>query len=209
MPVFTGSDANDTLLGGLGTDTINGFGGNDLIYGGGQQVAPDDLADLIGGGDGADLIYGNGGNDTINGERGNDTIFSGVGADVVNGAAGADRLIINAGDRATGGGGKDVFALEIIAEQGVGAARAVILDFGRKDTIDLSRLDANVLNGPGDDVFAWVGSLPGAVALSAGQIGVYASGADAIIRGFDGSTYFEIELDGYAASTVIPGDFIF
>lgn len=208
MPVIPGGNGDDTLLGSLGGDIINGFGGNDLIYGGGQEVAPTDLGDLIGGGDGSDLIYGNGGNDTLNGERGNDTIYSGVGADVLSGGAGADRLVINTGDRASGGAGKDVFALEIMAEQAVGAQRAVIRDFSRKDTIDLSRLDANVLSGPGDDAFIWVGLLPGAVALGAGQVGVYAAGGDAIIRGFDGTTYFELELDGYAASVVVSGDFI-
>ena len=56
--LFTGTNGNDTLLGGTGNDTLNGL-------------------------DGDDVLDGAGGNDTLDGGAGNDQLIGGAGSDLI------------------------------------------------------------------------------------------------------------------------------
>ncbi|MEJ2062636.1 MAG: IPT/TIG domain-containing protein, partial [Reinekea sp.] len=74
--VIDGTNASDTLEGGVGNDTLNGLSGNDLLYGGYG-------ADTLNGGNGNDTLYGEAGNDTLEGGNGYDTMVGGEGDDIL------------------------------------------------------------------------------------------------------------------------------
>ena len=74
--VLGGTNANDTLISGIGDDTLYGDGGNDVLEGGFGN-------DIINGGDGHDRISDLGGDDNIKGGDGNDVIHAGGGLDLV------------------------------------------------------------------------------------------------------------------------------
>jgi serralysin len=76
---ITGSDFNDTLIGGLNNDTLIGGLGNDSLNG--QNFS--------------DSLDGGSGNDTLEGGSGNDTLLGGVGNDVLTGGNGVDRFRYN------------------------------------------------------------------------------------------------------------------
>ncbi len=86
VPYFiTGSDFNDTLVGGGNNDTIIGGLGDDNLRG-------NSGADSLNGGDGADSLNGGSANDTLLGGNGNDTLLGGTNNDSLTGGAGADRF---------------------------------------------------------------------------------------------------------------------
>jgi len=70
---FSGTNANDLILGSAGADTIDGGAGSDCILGGGGN-------DTLNGQGGADVILGGDGDDAING-GGADTCYGGPGTD--------------------------------------------------------------------------------------------------------------------------------
>ena len=83
MPVITGTNFADTLIGGAGDDTINGRDGNDRLNGRA----------------GNDRLFGQLGNDTLFGEDGDDHLHGGLGADRMVGGKGNDSYVVdNAGD---------------------------------------------------------------------------------------------------------------
>ncbi|TAN65811.1 MAG: hypothetical protein EPN17_15535 [Methylobacter sp.] len=65
---FTGTAANNTLLGGNGYDTLTGFAGNDSLSGGA-------FSDMLDGGDGNDTLIGGSSPDTMSGGAGNDVFI--------------------------------------------------------------------------------------------------------------------------------------
>ena len=153
--VYTGAGADelrgsinaDGLAGGDGGDHIYGEGGGDIIFGGFGQY------DFLFGGDGDDEIEGQGGQDDIHGGSGIDLLTGGDGIDWIWGDAGADRLI--------GGIDSDRFLYERISDSRAGALRRdIIYDFSRAeiDTIDLSKIDADLSNNPGNDRFKFIGN---------------------------------------------------
>jgi VCBS repeat-containing protein len=81
--VFTGTGADEVIIGGRGNDTIRGLAGSDRIYGGSG-------ADQLLGGDGWDLLVGGNGADRLSGDAGNDVLIGGKGADILSGGTGAD-----------------------------------------------------------------------------------------------------------------------
>lgn len=104
MANFTGTAANDTIVGSTLPDRIDGGTGNDLVFGygdgSGVGAAPPAL-DPAGGGAQDD--------DELIGSDGNDTIHAGGGADILRGGPGADLLFGDDGDdELLGGGGNDV-----------------------------------------------------------------------------------------------------
>ena len=112
MAAFTGTSANDRIVGSNSPDSINGSGGNDLIFGYGNGSGVGGVAppvDPAGGGSADhDNLIGGSGNDTIHAGGGNDTLGGGTGRDVLNGGAGNDS--INGGsdnDTIEGGSGND------------------------------------------------------------------------------------------------------
>jgi Ca2+-binding RTX toxin-like protein len=84
---ITGSNFNDTLVGGQNADTLRGGLGNDSLNGQQQN-------DLIDGGAGDDTLIGGGQNDTLIGGAGSDTLSGGSGT-------GADRFQYNFSNEGT------------------------------------------------------------------------------------------------------------
>jgi Ca2+-binding RTX toxin-like protein len=83
MPVITGTNSDDTLVGGSGNDTLNGRDGDDRLSGGG----------------GLDRLFGQLGDDTLFGDDGGDLLHGGLGADRMLGGRGNDAYVVdNAGD---------------------------------------------------------------------------------------------------------------
>jgi Ca2+-binding RTX toxin-like protein len=83
MPVITGTNSDDTLVGGSGNDTLNGRDGDDRLSGGG----------------GPDRLFGQLGDDTLFGDDGDDLLHGGLGADRMLGGRGNDAYVVdNAGD---------------------------------------------------------------------------------------------------------------
>ena len=72
---ITGTNADDTLRGGLGNDVLLGWYGHDTLYGGAGD-------DTLTGWSGNDTLYGGDGNDTLEGSAGDDTLTGGAGGDV-------------------------------------------------------------------------------------------------------------------------------
>lgn len=92
---YKGAGGNDTLDGGQGADTLDGGTGDDKLLGG-------DDNDKITGGDGNDTGNGGDGNDTIDGGKGNDAFYAGTDDN------GDDSLVGGEGDDTLGGGeGRD------------------------------------------------------------------------------------------------------
>ena len=92
-----GTDADDSLFGGVLADSINGQDGNDMLRGG-------DGNDDIRGDDGDDTLFGDAGNDALFGESGNDAIEGGTGDDELEGGRGEDVLRGDDGDDTLNGG---------------------------------------------------------------------------------------------------------
>jgi hypothetical protein len=84
--VLGGTEANDTIIGGIGDDTIWGDGGDDNLEGG-------DGGDIILGGDGDDIITDIGGVNNLQGQDGNDAIFAGGGESLILAGAGKDFVL--------------------------------------------------------------------------------------------------------------------
>lgn len=85
--VLGGTEANNTLIAGIGDDTLFGDGGNDRLEGGFGN-------DIINGGAGDDIIVDSGGDDNIKGEDGNDVVHAGPGLDLVMGGRGQDFIFL-------------------------------------------------------------------------------------------------------------------
>ena len=91
---FNGTDASETLTGGVAEDVILALGGDDVVHGNAGN-------DFLNGNQGDDTVYGGLGDDTVRGGVGNDSVIGGDGNDVVWGDIGDDTL--------TGGTGADIF----------------------------------------------------------------------------------------------------
>ncbi len=82
---ITGSNSDDTILGGNGNDDLRGRAGNDLVEGGEGN-------DRLRGEDGNDTLVGGAGDDTLQGGAGDDLIIASDGVDDVRGGSGTDTL---------------------------------------------------------------------------------------------------------------------
>lgn len=105
----TGSDGDDTLLGGLCADDIDGGDGDDLVDGrsgddliaggrGDDHIVAGEGRDTLSGGDGDDMLFGGNGDDHLSGGDGKDRLFGGMGNDVLHGGTGDDTLDGGDGD---------------------------------------------------------------------------------------------------------------
>ncbi len=99
---LTGTDANDSLVGGATDDFVEGLAGNDTLRGG-------DGDDTLSGGAGNDLAFGEAGNDLLEGDAGGDLLDGGDGNDTMEGLAGNDTL--------SGGAGVDVAVFDATRAQ--------------------------------------------------------------------------------------------
>jgi Ca2+-binding RTX toxin-like protein len=102
----SGTEGDDSLVGGPGNDMLDGRGGNDTIegLGGNDSLIGGTGNDQIHGGAGWDTLRGGDGDDHLNGDtlwedaHGNDSIDGGDGHDVIFGRRGNDTLLGGAGD---------------------------------------------------------------------------------------------------------------
>ncbi len=81
---MSGSDGDDTLIGGAGNDTLNGGNNHDVLLGGSGN-------DTLNGGSGDDILFGDSGTDSLSGGNGSDQfiIFQGLGNDTIAGGTGS------------------------------------------------------------------------------------------------------------------------
>lgn len=130
---------------GSGDDDVRVGGGNDTIWGNG----------------GNDVLHAGAGNDDLYGDRDGDRLIGGRGEDALNGGLGADTLIGGRGeDVLTGSLGADVFRFDDL--DSLLGAKDLIQDLNEvEDTIDLSRIDADVTPA-GDQAFVLVDRFSGA-----------------------------------------------
>lgn len=118
--LISGGEGRDSLMGSEGSDTLHGSAGNDSLIGGSEDdwIFGDEDDDWLLGGEGNDTLIGGAGRDEIDGGTGND-FLSGVEVedqpqevDNLNGQDGNDRIMVGAGDSASGGEGEDEFILQ-------------------------------------------------------------------------------------------------
>lgn len=107
-----GTEASDTLNGGLGEDLIFGNQGDDTLRG---YANADDLFggsgdDALVGGSGSDRLYGSTGNDQLFGDENSDVLIGGSGNDTLSGTNATARGTREQ-DVLTGGQGRDRFIL--------------------------------------------------------------------------------------------------
>ena len=222
-----GGDGNDFINGGAGADRL--YGGNDidtLSYedsdagvsvnlqyntASGGHAEGDTIAEFenLIGSIYADMLTGDTGANDLDGLQGGDTLAGGDGDDVLRGRGGNDDLIGGAGvDVMTGGSGSEHFIFTGIGDSGAGAAavRDRITDFEQgADVIDLGLIDANPLNGPGEDAFTFIAGEGSAFTNAAGQVVYYFEGGSTIIAldvTGNGSANMEIALDGHINLTI-------
>lgn len=100
--IIDGAGGNDVIIGGNGDDILFGGDGDDIIYGGNGNDIIDvgSGSNIAYGGAGSDFIYGGNGNDILSGGDGNDEIYGGDGDDTLTGGEGADYI---QGDGSTAG----------------------------------------------------------------------------------------------------------
>ncbi|MEJ5991243.1 calcium-binding protein [Ramlibacter sp. PS3R-8] len=118
-----------------------------------------------GGGD--DTLIGRLGDDFFHGSTGNDVLVGGAGADTLSGGRDADFL--------TGGQGVDSFRFDDL--DSIIGTNDLIRDLSSNDSIDLSRIDADVTTA-GDQSFVLVGSFSG----TAGEANLRYVAADDVTR---------------------------
>jgi Ca2+-binding RTX toxin-like protein len=155
----------------------------------------------------ADTLFGSRYADTLNGGYGNDVLLGGIGGDRLLGSYGNDDLHGGAGrDVMTGGAGYDYFTFDAITDSVPGTNRDRITDFQDGiDTIDLRKIDANVL-AAGNQGFHFIGQH---AFTAAGQVAFSFSGAYTIISANtdgDAAPEMQIALNGH--HYLLASDFI-
>jgi Ca2+-binding RTX toxin-like protein len=126
---------NDDLRTGAGNDFLSGGSGNDTLRGGAGK-------DGLAGGLDDDLLVGGPGGDSLHGSVGDDTLIGSLGGDWLSGDGGADTFIFRDPDSVVGDLPDTIVYLE------------------SRDTIDLSRIDADVTTA-GDQAFVFVDNFSG------------------------------------------------
>jgi Ca2+-binding RTX toxin-like protein len=151
--IGTGKANDDVRLGG-GNDNVDGRAGNDILHGGAGS-------DRLDGGANRDTLIGGQGKDELSGYLGNDRLIGAQGKDRLYGSGGDDKLSGGRDkDLLYGGQGADVFSFDDL--DSLLGANDLIGDLDVvEDTIDLSRIDADV-TAAGDQAFVLVDSFSGA-----------------------------------------------
>ena len=137
---LTGSDFNDTLIGGTDDNLLEGRSGNDLLVG------------YLGN----DTLVGGAGSDILSGEVGNDVLRGGAQADVLQGYLGDDVFAFAAIADSTAGARDLIRGGGVAAFEGIGTAGG--------DRIDLSAIDANA-SVAGNQAFVFGGTGIGRVSV--------------------------------------------
>jgi len=146
-------------------------------------------ADTLIGSAGNDFLSGLGGNDRLEGQDGNDTLSGGTDIDTLIGGLGRDEL--------SGGSAADVFLYTNVLESQAGTSlRDLILDLTAPDRIDLSAIDANLVQA-GDQAFAFIGTA--AFSGASGQLRDAGGGvAEADVNG-DGLADWQVQAQAFGA----------
>ena len=142
---LTGSNGNDTLIGGNLNDTLNGGAGNDSLVGNGGN-------DTLNGGTGADALDGGEGNDTLSFDNLDTSVIGGNGSDTANlsGATGAVNLNLTAGQIEKVSAASSTYNNILNA---TGATWAVSITGGSgNDTISGGNLNDTLSGGSGNDL---------------------------------------------------------
>lgn len=171
--ILSGGRGDDFLIGGLDDDRLIGGkgddrylidtafdtivekrnGGNDMIIASvDARIAPN-VEQLLLVGEGRLTARGDGDDNRLLGNSAANALFGGGGRDSLTGNGGGDTLEGGRGvDTLTGGAGGDVFRFDKSRE----ANHDVVTDFGGRDRIDLSRIDADETRR-GDQAFDFIG----------------------------------------------------
>lgn len=212
---YTGTDGNDTIVGGdrtdvtdsitglAGDDVLSGNAGPDVIYGntGNDQLLGGSEADslyggrgddsLFGGTDG-DLLYGNVGSDQLHGGQGEDTLYGGQDGDTLDGDRDDDLLNGDRGDDSLNGGeGWDTLSGGPGADSLTGGANPDRFNFSSGDGVD-TITDFSLAEG---DI----------VAVKQGANGIsYTSAADLLSRlSTNAQGYAVVDLGGGNSVTLV------
>ncbi len=178
----SGGEGNDTIRVRMGEGTLDGGKGNDLI-----EFTTDGYA--------GKAAYGGDGNDTI---RYAATQGEEISPEMIIdlwGGAGTDKL--------RAGAAQDLLHFTP-ANSPAGKTRDLVFGFDGDSDRLLPEGDAN-RGKSGEQDYAFVGETK---TVGAGQVGFYESGNDTIVRGSDGKTTFEIQLEAYQGGlTALDFDF--
>ncbi|WP_429161442.1 beta strand repeat-containing protein, partial [Aeromonas media] len=174
MADISGTNKNDSLIGGTGADLIDGGNGSDMLDGGsgsdtllggnGEDTLYGGLGDdTLSGGNGQDLVYGGSGNDVIgtslvNSENGNDVIYGDgwddyrqqsraiAGSDTIYGGNGSETIYGDNGDGHASGGNDSIYA---------GNGNDTVYGEGGDDTIQGGNGADLLSGGSGNDLFVY------------------------------------------------------
>lgn len=165
----------------LNFEDVSGSGGHDILVGT----------------DGGNLLQGSGGDDLLSGRGGTDRLDGSVGNDILVGGRGADGLL--------SGKGADIIRIDRLVESLPGQEDTII-DFTFRDTIDLSRIDAD-LTTAGDQAFAFVGTA--AFSGTAGELRYEVRGADLLVSAdADGDRVADLAVKVRDLTQLTESDFI-
>ncbi|KRE00280.1 hypothetical protein ASE63_09405 [Bosea sp. Root381] len=200
--VLGGTDANNTLIAGIGDDTLFGDGGADKLEGGFGN-------DIINGGDGDDIITDAGGDDNIKAGSGNDVVHAGPGLDLVLGGAGQDFVFLGTdeGSEVFAGEGNDFIygnknAERILGNEGNDWIETGTFDGAPGDNFDEIFAQDGI---DGHDVFLGDGGFDEFIGEGGDDIMVGSAGRGKMVgmSGFDWATYKD-NLIGVNANLSIP-----
>lgn len=158
------------------TNDANVAAGATLTINGARLLASETLTfDGSAESDGAFRIFGGVGDDQLTGGAGNDFLYGGSGADFL-----------------TGGSGADQFQYQAVSESTASSMDRLFGFASGQDRIDLSRIDANISNGAGDDAFTFIGD--GAFSNTAGELRAFGDGM--------GGAFIQGDIDGDGAADI-------
>jgi Ca2+-binding RTX toxin-like protein len=200
--VLGGTNANDTLIAGIGDDTLFGDAGNDKLEGGFGN-------DIINGGDGDDIIKDSGGDDNIKAGAGNDVVHAGPGLDLVMGNDGQDFIFLGTdmGSEVFAGTGNDFIYGNKNAERILGNEGNDWIETGTFDGAPGDNFDEIFAHDSidGHDVFLGDGGFDEFIGEGGDDIMVGSAGRGKMagMSGFDWATYKDNTL-GVNADLSIP-----
>ncbi len=186
--VMGGTEANDTIIAGIGDDTLFGDGGNDRLEGGFGN-------DIINGGDGDDIIVDSGGDDNIKAGKGNDVVHAGPGLDLVMGNDGQDFIFLGTdmGSEVFAGTGNDFIYGNKNAERILGNEGNDWIETGTFDGAPGDNFDEIFAHDEidGHDVFLGDGGFDEFIGEGGDDIFVGSAGRGKMagMSGFDWATY--------------------
>ncbi|NVK42692.1 MAG: hypothetical protein HWE39_15735, partial [Oceanospirillaceae bacterium] len=151
MPIYYGTDNDDTIVGDTSSDTLNGLAGDDVLTGGGSatRINGGDGQDTITGGgssnrlyggNNSDVILGGGSSNYLYGEAGDDLLTAGGISNVLYGGSGDDTLQSGTENNATlyGAEGDDLFAIQWSNATSNNTFYTYVYDSSGDDILDIS-----------------------------------------------------------------------